>query len=76
VKPVEAGKRSVQVNVRMSHADLATLEQAAGACWPRAILSRSAAILGLAKMAAEDVLQHQADAAAGSPGQPRGRRKA
>ncbi len=50
-------KRDLQVNVKMSADDFAILKQAADTLWPRAILSNSAIILGLAKIAAEDIIK-------------------
>lgn len=50
------GKRTVQVNVKMSSDDFSLLRRAADALWPDAIVSNSAIILGLAKIAAKDVL--------------------
>ena len=54
-----AGKKELQFNVRMSEEDFALLQRAADVLWPRAILSKSALILGLAKIAAEDALKAQ-----------------
>jgi hypothetical protein len=51
------GKRTVQVNVKMSSEDFTTLQKAANALWPEAILSNSGIILGLAKLAAKDILK-------------------
>jgi uncharacterized protein (DUF1778 family) len=51
------GKRTVQVNVKMSAEDFETLQAAADKLWPDAILSRSGIILGLARMAAKDILK-------------------
>jgi hypothetical protein len=52
-----AGKKELQFNVRMSEDDFALLQQAADILWPRAILSKNAMILGLAKIAAEDAVK-------------------
>ena len=41
----------------MSTEDFATLQRAANALWPDAILSNSGIILGLAKLAAKDILK-------------------
>jgi hypothetical protein len=46
------GKRTVQVNVKMTTEDFDLLKGAAEKLWPDAILSNSAIILGLAKMTA------------------------
>src|SRR5208282_1425914 len=54
------GKRTVQVNVKMSTEDFSTLQRAANALWPDAILSNSGIILGLAKLAAKDILKEEA----------------
>jgi hypothetical protein len=51
-----SGKRTVQVNVKMSAEDFETLQAAADKLWPDAILSRSGIILGLARMAAKNIL--------------------
>jgi hypothetical protein len=51
-----SGKRTVQVNVKMSSEDFATLQKAANTLWPDAILSNSGIILGLAKLSAKDIL--------------------
>ncbi len=51
------GKRTVQVNVKMSAEDFALLRRASDAFWPDAILSNSGIILGLAKIAAKDILK-------------------
>ena len=50
------GKRTVQINVKMSSEDFATLQKAAHTLWPDAILSNSATVLGLARLAARDIL--------------------
>jgi hypothetical protein len=46
------GKRTVQVNVKMSGEDFALLKKAAEKLWPDAIISNSGILLGLAKIAA------------------------
>jgi len=51
------GKRTVQVNVKMSTEDFSTLQSAANALWPDAILSNSGILLGLARLAAKGVLK-------------------
>jgi hypothetical protein len=51
------GKRTVQVNVKMSGEDFTTLQKAANALWPDAILSNSGIILGHARLAAKDILK-------------------
>ena len=50
------GKRTVQVNVKMSTTDFDLLRRAADALWPEAVLSNSGIILGLARMAARQAL--------------------
>ena len=52
----DAGKRTVQVNVKMSGDDYDLLHQAAAALWPKAIISNSGILLGLARIAATDAL--------------------
>jgi hypothetical protein len=54
-----SGKRTVQVNVKMSADDFANLQKAANTLWPEAILSNSAIILGLARLAAKDILKRK-----------------
>jgi hypothetical protein len=51
------GKRTVQVNVKMSADDFSTLQRAANTLWPDAIVTNSGIILGLAKIAAKDILK-------------------
>ena len=51
------GKRTVQVNVRMTPADLELLERAAEAQWHGAEMSLSGTVLSLAKMAAKEIVQ-------------------
>lgn len=53
-------KRTVQVNVKMTGDDFATLKRAASVLWPDAILSNSGIILGLAKIAAREALSKTA----------------
>ena len=55
-----SGKRTVQVNVKMSAEDFTTLQKAANALWPDAILSNSGIILGLARLAAKEILKKSA----------------
>ena len=52
-----SGKRTIQVNVKMSAEDFSTLQRAANTLWPEAIVSNSGIILGLAKLAAKDILK-------------------
>ena len=53
---IDGGKRTIQVNVKMSEEDYKLLQAAAGALWPEAILSNSGILLGLARIAAKDIL--------------------
>jgi len=48
----DAGKRTVQVNVKMNEDDYALLKMAAVRLWPGAVVSNSAILLSLAKIAA------------------------
>ena len=50
------GKRSVQVNVRLSEEDFELIQKAAARIWPNAVLSNSGTLLGLARLAAKQVL--------------------
>jgi len=51
------GKRTLQVNVKMSLEDFTMLRKAANVRWPDAILSNSAILLGLARLAAKGILK-------------------
>jgi hypothetical protein len=51
------GKRNMQVNVKMTVGNFDLLQRAAHAHWPDAVLSNSGIVLGLAKMAARDILK-------------------
>jgi len=53
------GKRTVQVNVKMSGEDFSLLQKAARKLWPDAIISNSGVLLGLAKIAASRILSGQ-----------------
>jgi hypothetical protein len=53
----ESMKRTVQVNVKMSPEDFNLLKKASAKKWPGAVLSNSGIVLGLAKMAAREVLR-------------------
>ena len=53
---IDGGKRTIQVNVKMSEEDYKLLQAAASALWPEAILSNSGILLGLARIAAKDIL--------------------
>ncbi len=50
------GKRTTSVTVKMTDDDLKQLLKAAEAIWPKAILTRSSVVLGLAKIGAEHAL--------------------
>ncbi len=47
-------KRTVQVNVKMTHEDFNLLTKAAEKRWPGAVLTNSGIVLGLAKIAAQE----------------------
>jgi hypothetical protein len=49
-------KRTVGVSIKMSEEDLALFQKAASQIWPDAILTRTAIILGLARIGAKAVL--------------------
>lgn len=55
-----SGKRTVQVNVKMSGEDFALLKEAAQKLWPDAIISNSGILLGLARIAAKGVADEKA----------------
>jgi hypothetical protein len=50
------GKRTASVTVKMSDEDLKQMLKAAETIWPKAILTRSSVVLGLAKIGAEHAL--------------------
>jgi len=50
-------KRSVQVNVRLSDRDFELIKKAATRLWPNAVLSNSGILLGLARLAAKQVVE-------------------
>jgi hypothetical protein len=52
----DQGKRSVQVNVRLSEQDFELIKKAASQLWPNAVLSNSGILLGLARLAAKRVV--------------------
>jgi hypothetical protein len=52
----EQGKRSVQVNVRLSEQDFELIKKAAAKLWPNAVLSNSGILLGLARLAAKGTM--------------------
>jgi hypothetical protein len=49
-------KRSLSVSIKMSEDDLSLLKKAADHIWPKAVLTRSAIVLGLARIGAENAL--------------------
>jgi hypothetical protein len=49
-------KRTVQVNVKMSEEDFSLLQKAAHKHWPDAVMTNSGIVLGLARMAARDIV--------------------
>ncbi|MFZ0773226.1 MAG: hypothetical protein WCA49_23850 [Candidatus Sulfotelmatobacter sp.] len=49
-------KRTVGVSIKMSEEDIALFTKAAAQVWPDAILTRTAIILGLARIGAKSVL--------------------
>lgn len=51
------GKRTIQVNVRLSAEDFTLIQRAATCLWPDAVLTNSGILLGLAKIAARDILK-------------------
>jgi hypothetical protein len=53
----QTGKRTVQVNVRLSAEDFNLIQRAKNALWPDAVVTNSGILLGLAKIAARDVLK-------------------
>lgn len=57
---IQNGKRTVQVNVRMSEQDFDLVQRAAQSLWPDAELSNSGILLGLAKIAARQTLERKA----------------
>jgi uncharacterized protein (DUF1778 family) len=67
----EAGKRTVQVNVKMKEEDYELLQAAAEKLWPEAVISNSGILLGLARIAAKQALaRNSADNAASSGPKP------
>ena len=51
------GKRTIQINVRISAEDDALIQRAANNLWPDAVLTKSGILLGLAKIAARQILE-------------------
>jgi len=50
-------KRTTQVNVKMSPEDFQLLKKAAEKKWPDAVMTNSGIVLGLARIAAREVLR-------------------
>jgi len=50
-------KRTTSVTVKMTAEDYALLQRAADTIWPKAVLTRSSVVLGLARIGAESVLR-------------------
>jgi len=50
-------KRTLQVNVKMSPDDFQLLKKAADKKWPGAVVTNSGVLLGLARIAARQILQ-------------------
>lgn len=53
----QTGKRTIQVNVRLSTEDFNLINRAANCVWPDAVLTNSGILLGLARIAARDILK-------------------
>jgi uncharacterized protein (DUF1778 family) len=53
----QTSKRTLQVNVRLNAEDFSLIKRAANTLWPDAVLTNSGILLGLAKIAARDVLK-------------------
>lgn len=64
----------MQVNVKMNAEDFSILQQAASTLWPDAIVSNSGIILGLAKIAAKDILKGTSANARSARHSPKNRR--
>ena len=54
-------KRIVQVNVKMTQDDFALLAKAAQKHWPDAVMTNSGMVLGLARIAARDIVGKHRD---------------
>jgi hypothetical protein len=52
----KAMKRTTSVTVKMTAEDFALLQKAADTIWPKAVLTRSSVVLGLARIGAESVM--------------------
>jgi len=51
------GKRTIQVNVKMTVQDFQNLRRASEVLWPDAVISNSGILLGLARIAAKNALE-------------------
>lgn len=49
-------KRTTSVTVKMTAEDFTLLQKAADTIWPKALLTRSSVVLGLARIGAESVI--------------------
>ena len=52
-------KRTVQVNVKMTEEDFTALKKAAEKRWPDAVMTYSGIVLGLARIAAREILRER-----------------
>jgi hypothetical protein len=50
-------KRTTSVTVKMTAEDYTLLQKAADTIWPKAVLTKSSVVLGLARIGAESVLK-------------------
>jgi hypothetical protein len=50
-------KRTIQINVKMSQEDFDLLKKAAEKRWPDAVVTNSGTVLGLARLAAREILK-------------------
>jgi hypothetical protein len=50
------GKRTTSVTVKMTAEDFTLLQKAADTIWPKAVLTRSSVVLGLARIGAESIM--------------------
>jgi uncharacterized protein (DUF1778 family) len=62
-----SGKRSIQINVKLNGSDYDLLRRAADRLWPDAVISNSGLVLGLAKLAAKNILTERKSKAAKKP---------
>lgn len=52
----QGGKKTIQINVKMTQQDHELIQRAAAQLWPNAILSKAAIVLGLARLRAQQTL--------------------